>query len=163
MLAIVNEKLQNRYDELGRLNNDLSNVIGSIEMPIVIIVDDRLVRGFPPSARRIMNLVVGDIGRPMDDIEHKLKLPHLSQWVSEVLVPLTMKEAEVEGLDGRWYRIQIRPYKTTDDKIDGAVLSHNAINVIKDAGDTARGSRDNSRHTLTEANEANTSIAQLWC
>src|SRR5260370_26017754 len=122
-LATLNEKLQNRYDELGRLNNDLINVIGSIEMPIVIIGDDRLVRRFTPSARRIMNLVVGDIGRPIDDIEHKLKLPHLSQWVSEVLVTLTMKEAEGEGLDGRWYRIQIPPYKTTYYKIHGAVLS----------------------------------------
>lgn len=157
LLATLNEKLQNRYDELGRLNNDLINVIGSIEMPIVIIGDDRLVRRFTPSARRIMNLVVGDIGRPIDDIEHKLKLPHLSQWVSEVLVTLTMKEAEVEGLDGRWYRIQIRPYKTTDDKIDGAVLSLTDINVLKDALETARGSRDDARHAQAEAEEANRS------
>src|SRR5260370_8598052 len=126
-LATLNEKLQNRYDEVGRLNNDLINVIGRIEMPIVIIGGDRLIRRFTPSARRIMNLVGGDIGRPIDDIKHSLKVPHLSQWVSEVLVTLTMKEAEVEGLDGRWYRIQIRPYKTTDAKIHRPALSLTAL------------------------------------
>src|SRR5216683_1705453 len=156
-LATLNEKLQNRYDEVGRLNNDLINVIGSIEMPIVIIGGDRLIRRFTPSARRIMNLVGGDIGRPIDDIKHSLKVPHLSQWISEVFVTLTMKEAEVEGQDGRWYRIQIRPYKTTDDKIDGAVLSLTDINVLKDAVETARGSRDDARHAQAEAEEANRS------
>jgi len=156
-LATLNEKLQNRYEELGRLNNDLINVIGSIEMPIVIIGGDRLIRRFTPSARRIMNLVGGDIGRPIDDIKHSLKVPHLSQWVSEVFVTLTMKEAEVEGQDGRWYRVQIRPYKTTDDKIDGAVLSLTDINVLKDAVETARGSRDDARQAQAEAEEANRS------
>src|SRR5260370_35259355 len=86
-LATLNEKLQNRYDEVGRLNNDLINGIGSIEMPIVIIGGDRLIRRFTPSARRIMNLVGWDIGRPIDDVKQRIKGPRLCKWSPKDVSP----------------------------------------------------------------------------
>ena len=42
-----------------------------------------------------------------------------------------MTESEVQDRDGRWYRMQIRPYKTTDNKIDGAILSLVDIDALK--------------------------------
>ena len=44
---------------------------------------------------------------------------------------MAMTESEVQDRDGRWYRMQIRPYKTTDNKIDGAILSLVDIDALK--------------------------------
>ena len=44
---------------------------------------------------------------------------------------MTMKEWEVQDRDGHWYRLQIRPYKATDNRIDGAILSLVDIDALK--------------------------------
>ena len=41
----------------------------------------------------------------------------------EVIETLIIQEREVEARDGRWYSLRIRPYRTPDNKIDGAVIS----------------------------------------
>ena len=52
-----------------------------------------------------------------------------------------MKESEVQYRDGRWYRMQIRPYRTTDNKIDGAILSLVDIDALKQHVSEARQAR----------------------
>src|SRR4029077_1367605 len=42
-----------------------------------------------------------------------------------------MRESEVKDRNGRWYRMQIRPYKGADNKIDGATLSLVDIDSLK--------------------------------
>jgi two-component system CheB/CheR fusion protein len=54
-----------------------------------------------------------------------------------------MHESEVQDRDGRWYRMQIRPYMTVDNKIDGATLSLIDIDALK--------------HHVTEAQQGKTS------
>ena len=41
--------------------------------------------------------------------------PTSTQQIAEVIETMTMNESEVQDREGRWYRMQIRPYKTTDD------------------------------------------------
>jgi two-component system, chemotaxis family, CheB/CheR fusion protein len=42
-----------------------------------------------------------------------------------------MRESDVQDREGRWYRMQIRPYRATDHKIDGAILSFLDIHALK--------------------------------
>jgi two-component system CheB/CheR fusion protein len=42
-----------------------------------------------------------------------------------------MHESEVQDRSGCWYRMQIRPYKTVENKIDGATLSLIDIDALK--------------------------------
>jgi two-component system CheB/CheR fusion protein len=42
--------------------------------------------------------------------------------IFDVIDTLTACEREVQDRQGRWYSLRIRPYKTADGKIDGAVL-----------------------------------------
>ena len=41
----------------------------------------------------------------------------------DVIDHLTTKELEVKCQRGRWWSVRIRPYRTTDNKIDGAVIA----------------------------------------
>jgi two-component system, chemotaxis family, CheB/CheR fusion protein len=121
-LTTVNEELQNRNDELFLLNNDLSNLLSSVHIPIIMLGNDLRIRRFTPMAQKVMNLIPTDIGRPITDIKPNVKAPDLRNWISHVLNSLEIVEHEVEDVDGKWYSMRIRPYRTIDNKIDGAVI-----------------------------------------
>src|SRR2546423_14937407 len=122
-LTTLNEELQNRNQELALSNNDLINLLTSIEIPIVML-DSRLrIRRFNMSAERKMNLVAADVGRPIGDINTKLPVENLEQMIQTVMDTLDVREVEIKHRDGRMQSLRIRPYVTSDKKIDGAVLT----------------------------------------
>lgn len=130
-LITVNEELHNRNNELGIVNNDLLNLLGSIEIPILIVGGDYRIRRFTPAATRLLNLIATDIGRPLQDIRFNLDLPQIDTLISEVIEKLKVTEMEVQDQKGHWYRLQIRPYRTTENKIDGVVMAFVDIESLK--------------------------------
>src|SRR6185503_8434528 len=56
-LQSTNEELTTLNDELHQLNDDLVNLVGSVDIPIVILSRDRRIRRFTPRAQRLMNLI----------------------------------------------------------------------------------------------------------
>jgi two-component system, chemotaxis family, CheB/CheR fusion protein len=125
--------LQNRNVDLSQANNDLNNLIGSFNMPIVMLGHDLTIRRFTPLAQKLFNLIPTDIGRRLSDINPNIPLPDLNHYVTEVIESLNMKEIEVQDREGHWYSLRIRPYRTSDNKIDGAVL------LLVDIGDIRQG------------------------
>ena len=136
-LTTLNEELQIRNQELDQVNSDLVNLLASVDLPIVMVSGDRRVRRFTPGAKALMNLIPGDIGRPLDDIKLNIEVDNLDQHISEVLETLRFKELEVVDRAGRWHRMQIRPYRTVDGKLDGAVISLTDIDRLKQAAGDA--------------------------
>jgi two-component system CheB/CheR fusion protein len=132
-LTTVNDELQNSNGELAHLSNDLINLLSSIEIPMIIVGADHKIRRFTTTATKVLSLVQTDIGRSILDIRSNLKLSNLDTLISEVMDTLKIKEIEVQDHQGHWYRLQIRPYETSDHKIDGAVLSFVDIEVLKQA------------------------------
>ncbi|OUL20911.1 hypothetical protein BV372_32330 [Nostoc sp. T09] len=130
-LNTINDELQRRNVESIQASNDLQNVLSSINIPILILESDLRVRRFTPLAAKIFNLIPTDVGRPLGDINHKLNIPNLEQEILEVISTLNLKSQEVQDQDGHWYDLRIRPYKTSDNKIDGAVVVLVDIDTIK--------------------------------
>ena len=87
-----------------------------------MIGPDLRIRRFTGVSEKLLNLIPTDVGRPITDIKMKIDLPNLSRLISEVIDTLQTKELEMRGEDGHWWSVRIRPYKTTDHKIDGAVV-----------------------------------------
>tara|TARA_B110001454_G_scaffold219136_1_gene250291 strand:- start:22540 stop:27075 length:4536 start_codon:yes stop_codon:yes gene_type:complete len=143
-LTTVNDELQIRNNELGDLNNDLVNLLSSIEIPIIIVSAELKIRRFTPAATKILNLIVTDVGRSISDIRSNLRLPNLETLVANVIDNLKIKEIEVQDHRGHWYRLKIRPYKTTDNKIDGAVLTFVDIEVLMKALSRLKGALSNA-------------------
>lgn len=141
-LTTVNDELQNRNSEIWQVNNDLVNLLDSVEIPIVILDNDRRIRRFTPHARTIMSLLPGDLGRSIDDIKLNISIKNLDEKIAEVIRSGTAKISEVRDSDDRWHQIQIRPYKTLDGKIDGVIISLADINVLKKAVSKAEWARD---------------------
>jgi two-component system CheB/CheR fusion protein len=83
---------------------------------------DLQIRQFTPAVEGIFNLISTDIGRPLSDINHKLNVSNLEQQILDVIRTLNLNNQEIQDRDGHWYDLRIRPYRTMDNKIDGAVL-----------------------------------------
>lgn len=130
-LTTVNDELHRRNQEVTQVNSDLVNLLNIVDIRILILDMDRRIRRFTPNARSILNVLPSDVGRPLDDIKPNIVVPDLDQQVADVIETVTVKESEVQDRDGRWYRLQIHPYKTTDNKIDGAILYLVDIDALK--------------------------------
>jgi signal transduction histidine kinase/ActR/RegA family two-component response regulator len=130
-LVTVNDELHNRNQEVAEINSDLLNLLATIDVPILFLDVNRYIRRFNPKARSILNILPSDVGRPLDDLKSNLPLANLDQQVQEVIETNTLHESEVQARDGRWYRMQIRPYVSVDNKIDGATLALVDIDTLK--------------------------------
>lgn len=141
-LTTVNEELQNRNLELSQLNNDLGNLFASVNLPIVMLGSDLRIRRLTPLAEKALNLIPADIGRPITDIKLNLNLPDLEPLLLEVIGTVSTREREVQDREGRWYSLRLRPYRTTDNKIDGAVMVLVDIDMLKRSHEQLKESRD---------------------
>ncbi len=122
-LNTVNDELRERNDELSRANSDLLNILGSVRIAIVIVSTDLRIRRFTPMAERVLNLLPGDIGRPIGHIVPDIDCPDLERLIREAIDTVSMVEREVRDRTGTCYALRIRPYKSADNRIDGAVLA----------------------------------------
>src|SRR5581483_8754969 len=116
-LTTVNDELNSRNLEVTEANGDLINLLTTVDIPIIILDRERRIRRFTPKARSILNVLPTDTGRPIGDITPKINVVDLEQQITEVIATMTVKESEVQDREGRWHRLQIRPYKTADNKI----------------------------------------------
>jgi len=130
-LSTLNDELHSRNIELNMMNNDLTNLLASVHLPTIMVGPDLKIRRYTPMAEKVLNLIPSDIGRPVTDINLNLDLPDLAEWLTEVIETVNHKELEIEDRRGHWYRLQIRPYKTSENKIDGAVIVLVDVDMIK--------------------------------
>src|SRR5262249_29221013 len=121
-LSTLNADFRSRNAELQRLTGDLTSLLFSIDLPVVMLGSDLTIRRFTPPAERVLHLIPADIGRPIGDLNPRLEVPQLARLLTEVIDAGTMREREVRDREGRWYSMRLRPYRTGDDRIDGAVI-----------------------------------------
>ena len=153
-LTTVNDELNNRNLELGQLSNDLGNLLTGTHVPIIMVGADLRVRRMTPVTERILNIAPADIGRPIGDLRLSVvEVPELESLLREVIETLTVQEREVEARDGRWYSVRVRPYRTADNKIDGAVISLVDIDAIKRGFEEAKEARDQAQAIIATVRE----------
>jgi two-component system, chemotaxis family, CheB/CheR fusion protein len=121
-LATLNDELRDRNGELGSLNDDLTNLLTSMHVPAVIVGTDLRVRRFTTGAESLMNIVPTDVGRRIGDLNGNVDIAELENLIAEVIDTRDVREREVRDSSGRWYSVVIRPYRTANDTISGAVI-----------------------------------------
>ena len=80
---------------------------------------------------KIFNLIPSDVGRPLSNIKPNLDIPDLIPLIREVIETLRIREREVRDSENHWHQLRIRPYRTLDNKIDGAVITLVEIDQMK--------------------------------
>jgi two-component system CheB/CheR fusion protein len=123
-LATVNAELNTKVLDLSRANNDMNNLLAGTGIATVFVDHCLRILRFTPSASQIINLISSDVGRAVGHIVSNLVgYDRLVADVQGVLDTLAPKEAQVRSTAGRWYTMSIRPYRTLDNVIEGAVIT----------------------------------------
>jgi two-component system, chemotaxis family, CheB/CheR fusion protein len=130
-LTTLNEELQSRNAELSAANNDLLNLLGNVSVPVVMVGNDLRIRRFTPPAQQLLNLIPADIGRRLGEIRPNLEIDDLEELVRASIDGTILGEREVRQKEGGWYLARVRPYKTWDNRIDGAVISFQDVEAFK--------------------------------
>lgn len=130
-LMTLNDELRNRNTELKDINNDWINLLASAQTPILMVDNELRIRRFTATAETVLGLIPSDAGRPLSDLKTKLMLTNPEGIVREVVQTLASKELEVQDTSGHWWRLSIRPYKTIENRIDGAVIAVVDIDMMK--------------------------------
>ncbi|MGA2184256.1 MAG: chemotaxis protein CheB [Bryobacteraceae bacterium] len=148
-LNTVNEELRTRNEQLWQTGNDLLNLLANVSMPIVMLGNDLRIRRFTPLCERILNLIPADVGRSVSDIKSTLSVPSLEALLRGVIENLEPKAVEVSDVNGHRYSLRVRPYRTSDNRIDGVVM----VLVDIEIGPGSAAHRDIFARTLIEAQE----------
>jgi two-component system CheB/CheR fusion protein len=121
-LHTLNAEMEGRNAELKILTDDLLNLLASLQTPILMLDASLRIRRFTQVSEKLLNLISTDIGRPVSDLQPRINLPRLEEIISEVVATLVPDEREVQDREGRWYSLRVRPYRTSENRIEGAVL-----------------------------------------
>jgi two-component system, chemotaxis family, CheB/CheR fusion protein len=122
-LITVNDEVQSRNAELAKVNIDLTNLIDSVEVASVMLDRDLRIRRFTSAAQRVLNLIPTDVGRPIGDIMPNIKVDDLPGLIRDAIANLQHREQNVQDSAGRSFAMKIRPSKTPDGKVEGAILA----------------------------------------
>jgi len=122
-LSTVNAELQNKNAELTALNNDVYNLLASTEIGTLFLDLDMQIRRFTPSIQRIYAILPEDAGRPLHHFHTNLNYPDLLEDIHRVILTLVPKAVEAQSNDGTWYLVNIKPYRTLENVVDGAVVT----------------------------------------
>ena len=152
-LTTVNDELNSRNQELAQLTNDLTNLLASVQVPILMVGSDLRIRRITPATERTLNVTAGDIGRPIGDLRLSIEVPDLESLLTGVIETLTVQEREVLGRDGRWYLVRIRPYRTSDNRIEGTVIAFVDVDALKRGVEQLKDARDRAEGIVTTVGE----------
>jgi PAS domain S-box-containing protein len=150
-LTTVNEELKIKIEELGLTNNDFQNLIKATDIGTIFLDRTMRVKFSTPRAREVFNLLDGDVGRPLSDITSHVQYYGIFDDVQTVLDRLQSIEREVPTDDGRWHLMRMLPYRTSENRIDGVVLTFQDITERRRAQIKVRESEERLRLMIDSA------------
>lgn len=152
-LSTVNSQLEDKIDEVERTNNDLTNLLVSTDIGVIFLDTDLLIRRFTPAMRDIMRIIDGDIGRPAEDIAMRAKDAALISDARRSLDKLTEIEAEITTEESRHLIRRLRPYRTSENRIEGVVVTYTDVTNLQKARNEAR-LREQQQQAVAELGRA---------
>lgn len=122
-LTTVNVQLQDKVNELKQTTDDLMNLMSCTEIATIFLDRQLNIKLFTPPTKSLLNLLSGDIGRPLKDIAPNFTDDTMLQECRMVLEREKPIEREMQTAELRHYLRRILPYRTTDDQINGVVIT----------------------------------------
>jgi two-component system CheB/CheR fusion protein len=150
-LTTVNQELKIKIEELRLSNSDFQNLINSTDVATIFLDRSLRLKLMTPRAQDIFNVIHTDIGRPLSDITNRLVDDRLNADLRQALQELHAVDREVMIDDGRWFLMRVRPYRTSDDRIDGIVLMFQDISSRHSAEAEVKRSEERLRLLIDSA------------
>lgn len=152
-LATVNSELQHKVDEYSQANDDMNNLLAATEIASIFLDTDLYIKRYTPAATKIVSLIQTDIGRPLGDLKTRFPAADLVGLAAKVLKDLNTMEMEILSKDCIWYAVKVMPYRTTENVIDGVVMTFIDVHKVKQA--------DKIRRLATVLDDSNDAVTVL--
>ena len=152
-LNTLNEELKTSNVEFSKVNRDLTNVLESISIPLVMVGRDLRIRRFTRAIEPMLNLVSSDVGRPITDFQPQVELPDLRRLLLDAMEGGNRRPRDIRDSHGRWYSLRILPSAGPDGKTDGAVMVLIDIDAAKRGLDFAEAIVETVREPLVILNQ----------
>ena len=123
-LYSVNTEYQEKISELMELNTDLDNLLNSTGYGIIFLDSTLAIRRFTPKMARFINLLPGDLDRPITDFKLNIQYPEMIDDLTRVLGTRVAIEKEAAALDkASNLSIHLAPYISSDNSVNGVVMT----------------------------------------
>jgi two-component system CheB/CheR fusion protein len=133
-MSTVNAEFQEKLLLLNRINADLDGMAKAAGVASVFVNSQLQITRFSPDATQIFKLRESDLGRPLDDITHRLIYPDLMADLESTLSTERMTEREVpSATDSTAYLVRILPYMIPSTTDRGAVATFIDVTAFHDA------------------------------
>src|SRR5271155_231153 len=140
-LLASKEELQSLNEELNALNSqlqetlvrqrttadDLQNVLYSTKVATIFLDTRFNIRFFTPATRALFNIIPSDLGRPLTDLKSLAADDALLDDAETAFRSQAPLEREIQGKDGRWFVRRIMPYRASDEKTEGVVITYEDV------------------------------------
>lgn len=132
-LQTVNSELKNKLESIAHAHSDLRNLTAATEIGTLFLDDKLRIRMFTPPIAALFNITENDVGRPLTDFTNRLRHDAIDSDIRKALRELVPLETEVVSTDERWLMMRVRPYRTIEDRTEGAVVSFVDISSLRGA------------------------------
>jgi signal transduction histidine kinase len=122
-LQTVNQQNRHKVEELAQLSSDLHNHLAATDIATLFLDRECRILRFTPKLGDLFNVRITDHGRPIADLTNRLGYSELEEDATTVLKRLQPIEREMQDKAGTWYLTRVLPYRSTQDRIDGVVIT----------------------------------------
>jgi len=137
-MTTVNSELKSKVGQLNEAYSDLDNLLKSLSAATLFVDAEGVIRLFTPNCRDLLHVVQTDIGRPLEEIKFKVTDEQLLDDVRYTLDTLQTREEEVGDKDSRWFLRLTTPYRTTDNRVEGVVITYTDVTRLREAQEELR-------------------------
>jgi len=134
-LNALNAQLQETLERQRTTADDLQNVLYSTDVATIFLDTRFAIRFFTPATKALFNVIPSDVGRPLTDLKSLAVDDALLDDARKVLKSQTPVEREIEGRSGYWFIRRILPYRASDARTEGVVITYEDVTERRRAAD----------------------------
>lgn len=120
-LSLENHALVEKALELSGTATDLENLQASIELPLIVVGQDGLVKRYVNAIFDLLENGRVDIGDAITDLKWKSPIPRLLEYIEQVMDEGTRYRQRVHIAEA-YYQLYITPYFDNDYQIQGVII-----------------------------------------
>ena len=96
----VNSELSARVEQLSNIQNDLKNLLDSVNAGTLFLNHEMIIQRYTPAAKALYRLIPTDLGRALSDITSNIEDYDLAPQIRVVLDTLVPVESQVRTVSG---------------------------------------------------------------